>query len=211
MPLERFYRLPDEKRDLLLEVAASELAEKGFEGASLNSILATAGLSKGSYYYYFTDKEDLYAEAVEDAVRRFGKTLTPLSLDELTAGDFWQALGAHFRTWSRALDASPHILGLLRSLDGTRRRSPRFAPVLARTAEPFSQAIEKGKALGCIRTDLATETLVHLILALDDILIAEQKAPNADRLEQHAELALDTHRRLLEPRPGAKEPPTKPA
>ena len=45
------------------EVAAREFGEHGFEGASLNHILAEAGVSKGAAYYYFEGKADLFAAA----------------------------------------------------------------------------------------------------------------------------------------------------
>src|SRR5690349_10414288 len=109
MPLERFYRLPDEKRAQILRVATAEFAEKGFEASSLNAILAAAGLSKGSYYYYFVDKEDLYAEAVETSLSRLEKDLTPLPVAELTAASFWQAIDRYCRTWTQAFTASPEL------------------------------------------------------------------------------------------------------
>ena len=58
MPRPRFEKLPPEKRETILETAAKEFAEFGYEGASLNQILAKSGISKGAAYYYFDNKED---------------------------------------------------------------------------------------------------------------------------------------------------------
>ena len=101
MPLERFYRLPDDKRARLLRVAATEFADKGFDGASLNAILAAAGLSKGSYYYYFTDKEDLYAEAVGQAIDVIAKDLPVFPSAEVTRTTFWLTVDRYFRACLR--------------------------------------------------------------------------------------------------------------
>ena len=60
MPRPRFEKLSPEKREQILETSAKEFAANGYEGASLNQILAKAGISKGAAYYYFDNKADLY-------------------------------------------------------------------------------------------------------------------------------------------------------
>jgi AcrR family transcriptional regulator len=49
-----------EKENLLYENALKEFSDKGFEKASLNSILKNTGISKGTFYYHFQNKEELY-------------------------------------------------------------------------------------------------------------------------------------------------------
>lgn len=56
-----------EKKAELLEAALSEFTEKSFEDASLNTILKHAGISKGTFYYHFPDKEALYLFLLEQA------------------------------------------------------------------------------------------------------------------------------------------------
>ncbi len=48
------------KKEQLLEIAIKEFAEKGYENSSLNNILKETGISKGTFYYHFKNKEDLY-------------------------------------------------------------------------------------------------------------------------------------------------------
>lgn len=49
-----------ERKDKLFEVALDEFIEKGYDKASLNNILKKAGISKGSFYYHFSNKQELY-------------------------------------------------------------------------------------------------------------------------------------------------------
>ena len=49
-----------ERREELINAALIEFGEKGYENASLNNILKEAGISKGTFYYHFKNKEDLY-------------------------------------------------------------------------------------------------------------------------------------------------------
>ncbi len=48
----------DEKR--LLEIALGEFSSKAFDEVSVNSIIEEAQISKGSFYYRFADKYELY-------------------------------------------------------------------------------------------------------------------------------------------------------
>jgi AcrR family transcriptional regulator len=45
-------------------------AERGFGGASVDAIVATAGLSKGSFYWHFKSKDDLLFELLEERIDR---------------------------------------------------------------------------------------------------------------------------------------------
>lgn len=54
-----------EKRDELINVAMVEFGEKGYENASLNSILQEVGISKGTFYYHYKNKEDLYMHLMD--------------------------------------------------------------------------------------------------------------------------------------------------
>ena len=60
MPKQTFLNLPEEKRKVIVNAAIDEFAEYGFEGASINRIVANSGISKGSFYQYFEDKRDVF-------------------------------------------------------------------------------------------------------------------------------------------------------
>lgn len=60
MPKQTFFNLPDEKRNTIINAAIDEFAEYGLENASTNRIVAKGGISKGSFYQYFEDKQDVF-------------------------------------------------------------------------------------------------------------------------------------------------------
>ncbi len=60
MPKQTFLNLPQEKRETILNAAIDEFAAYGLENASTNRIVANSGISKGSFYQYFEDKEDVF-------------------------------------------------------------------------------------------------------------------------------------------------------
>jgi len=53
------------KRNQILDGAKRCFLDVGFEAASMNDITAQAGVSKGTLYVYFKDKEDLFKELID--------------------------------------------------------------------------------------------------------------------------------------------------
>lgn len=53
------------KREQILDGAKAVFMAKGFDAASMNDITREAGVSKGTIYVYFKDKEDLFAALIE--------------------------------------------------------------------------------------------------------------------------------------------------
>ncbi|MCR3923473.1 MAG: TetR/AcrR family transcriptional regulator [Firmicutes bacterium] len=60
MVKQGFRNLSVAEQERVLEAALDEFADKEYEAASLNRIIQNAGISKGSMYHYFQNKEDLY-------------------------------------------------------------------------------------------------------------------------------------------------------
>lgn len=50
----------DAKRRHILDTAARVFAERGYHGTTVRDVLSEAGVSTGSFYFYFSNKEDLF-------------------------------------------------------------------------------------------------------------------------------------------------------
>ena len=61
------------KRRQILEGARKVFMDLGFDGASMNEIARSAGVSKGTLYVYFADKSRLFEAIVEDEVLEKGR------------------------------------------------------------------------------------------------------------------------------------------
>lgn len=79
-PAPRRERNAVETKRRLLDAAEAEFAAKGFAGARLRDVAATAGVQQALIHHYFVDKDGLYRAVLERAV-------------EQTAADSWQILG----------------------------------------------------------------------------------------------------------------------
>ncbi|HAQ06473.1 MAG TPA: TetR family transcriptional regulator [Bacillus bacterium] len=56
----KFFSLNQEKQERILNAALKEFAQKGYENASTNEIVKSAGISKGLLFHYFNNKKELY-------------------------------------------------------------------------------------------------------------------------------------------------------
>jgi AcrR family transcriptional regulator len=68
-PKRRASRLRDagRTRERLLQAASREIYRAGFQSASLDTILAAAGVTKGALYYHFDSKEALGYAVVDES------------------------------------------------------------------------------------------------------------------------------------------------
>ena len=73
----RFAKLPPTQQQAILGAALEEFAAHGFHDASLNRVIDAAGISKGSMYYYFDGKEDLYIHVARVELERLFARLGP--------------------------------------------------------------------------------------------------------------------------------------
>ena len=64
----RWRRLPEERPQQILDAALAVFAERGLAAARLDDIAKLAGLSKGTIYLYFPNKEELFREVVRTSV-----------------------------------------------------------------------------------------------------------------------------------------------
>lgn len=88
MPTERFYNLPAEKKIAIRDAAIDEFIRVPFEKASINKMIQTAGISRGSFYTYFKDKRDVLGYIFEDASENFQKSW--ICCAEKNKGNLWK-------------------------------------------------------------------------------------------------------------------------
>jgi AcrR family transcriptional regulator len=213
MVYSRFENLEPERRGRLIRVAAEEFAGRGYEGASVNRIAEGAGMSKGSLYYYFEDKADLYATVVERATARMIELAGGFSMERLTPSNFWPTIEALTRGSGRYLEENPWYMKLLGSFyrlrggPADRGGTDRVFDVVR---EWIAKILVRGQELGTVRTDLPLAFQVEVCMGMGeagDRWIAEHWE-EIDPARREAVMGgyMTLFRRLLEPA-AAGEPP----
>lgn len=67
----------------LLESAKKEFMEKGYMHASLRSICKNAGVTTGALYFFFKDKQDLFASIVEEPLKKLYEVMNSHYMEEI--------------------------------------------------------------------------------------------------------------------------------
>lgn len=85
MPKETFYKLPNEKRQLIEETLFHEFSTHPISKATVKNIVERLGISRGSFYQYFDSLEESYFYLLEQETsvshRLFYKRLLASHLD----------------------------------------------------------------------------------------------------------------------------------
>ena len=113
-----------DSRTRLLDAAASVFAAKGYRAATVDEVAAAAGLSKGTFYWNFKSKEDLFQTLLEERIDRPARALMEISrtapANRATASDVSAGL-------ARLLTGERETLMLLQEYWAAATRDPRLA------------------------------------------------------------------------------------
>ncbi len=173
MSRNRFENLEPERQNKLFESATDELAEHGYDGASLNRILEKSGMSKSSLYYYFDDKADLFTTMFERAMVYLMHEVGGFDLNALTTETYWSEIEALYARSVAVINHAEWFVRLGRAFYRMRSTKKTSAP-MKRSYEMFLRwadtAVRRGQDLGVVRTDLPQTMLIDSVMALGEAL-----------------------------------------
>src|ERR1700729_1151962 len=169
-PKRRAARLrdPERTRERLLQAASREIYRSGFQSASLDTILASAGVTKGALYYHFKSKEALGYAVVEEIIAPdvHGKWVQPLQSvkDPIDA-----LIGAVQRIPVRPEDVRGgcqlnNLAQEMSPLDAGFRK--RLAIIFDAWREAVASVLRKGQIHGSVGRDVEPADAAGLLIAM---------------------------------------------
>lgn len=219
MPTPTFQNLPEKKRQRIADLAVAEFASRPYREASLNRIVARAGIAKGSIYQYFSGKLDLYRWVVTEELGRRKLEVARAAVAGAPPADLFEALERQCVAGLRLFLANPRLARL-----GARLLEPAPDPALRRIHDEarragiawMREALARAQAEGQVRADLDLDLAAHMVaqalgLGLTEALMARlgtdiercmarpsalEKVPDGE-IERLARGAMDLLRRGL--------------
>jgi TetR/AcrR family transcriptional regulator, transcriptional repressor for nem operon len=169
-PKRRATRLRDSERtrERLLQAASREIYRSGFQSASLDTILAVAGVTKGALYYHFDSKEALGYAVVDEVIAPDvrGKWVHPLQRgkDPIDA-----LIGAVKAIPIRPADVRGgcqlnNLAQEMSPLDAGFRK--RLAAVFDAWREAVATVLREGQAHGTVRRDVEPTDAAAVLIAM---------------------------------------------
>ncbi|KPU43178.1 HTH-type transcriptional repressor KstR2 [Oxobacter pfennigii] len=71
MPKKTFFNLPPEKKQRIIEATYDMFIDEKYENVNIREIASRSGISIGSFYQYFNDKDDLYLYFFNDIEKKY--------------------------------------------------------------------------------------------------------------------------------------------
>lgn len=193
MPKETFYNLPGDKAGRIEEAAIEEFMAYPYKTASVNRIVAKAGIAKGSFYQYFADKKDLYKYILDRIVTQKMAYLSPVMANPQSA-DFYTLLKEIYRSGLQFARAHPRLQKI-----GNQLIADRGSPVYKEFVEEnmsladqsFRMMIERGIEKGDIRPDIDVPMMAWMIARMNFLLADYYTEQNSLMLDDHYLAAVD--------------------
>jgi AcrR family transcriptional regulator len=207
MARPRFSNLDRDTRRHILETAAEEFAARGFDGTSLNRLIQGLGISKGSFYYYFDDKADLFSTVVDHVWSIFLPETGP-DFSTLDRRNYWSVLEKMMAEARARIRSNPWMVGFTKMI----YNPPDVPEIHAALAERFREArefqaelIRRGQSLGTVRTDLPVGLMQALLIGADEAadqwFVDHWNDLGDDEIERLFTEVFAIFRRMLEPPP----------
>lgn len=206
MPKDTFLNLPDDKRQAVIEAAVDEFAANSYEEASVNRIVANAGIAKGSFYQYFEDKKDLYFYVMSLIAEEKISFLSPV-ISNPAEHDIFTVIRELFLSGAQFAVARPRYAAIANRLLAD-RQAPIYheLQVDSRLASfaLFQPLIERAIAKGEVRADVDINMLNYILAAMNVSLVEYCSDIAPDNLAETVVETVDTFMEILQNGIGVK-------
>jgi AcrR family transcriptional regulator len=141
------------KRRQILDGARAVFLDLGFDGASMGEIARAAGVSKGTLYVYFVDKNALFAAIVEEEILEHGRQVFEFAAELDIEAKLRGFARAHIQMLCR-----PRAASAVRTVMAIAERMPElgrsyYERVILRTNGRLATYLEQHVASGELRID----------------------------------------------------------
>jgi AcrR family transcriptional regulator len=131
-------RIPEGARNRLLEAAVEVFARRGYERATVDEIAAAARLSKGTLYWHFASKADLFQALLEE---RFDRPVDAVMDITRTAPAEEPSAPAVDAALAHLFAAEPRLVHLMQEYWAAAARDPKMRKRYVRRQEKLRAAL----------------------------------------------------------------------
>jgi AcrR family transcriptional regulator len=159
----------DDTREKLFEAAARVFEEQGIGGASIETIAAAAGLTRGAFYSNFKSKDELIIAMLEDHVEQSIRRNLDLLARHKSLPDFIDALKTMDRSRQDPLGRSPLLhMEMILFVARAEKRRPDLAKRLRARRKLITDIVETASKNGGKKVSLNPTWTGAILLALED-------------------------------------------
>jgi len=159
----RIIKKPEERRNDILDAAERLFTTKGYSATTVNDILQTVGIAKGTFYYYFQSKEEVMDAVVMRFIDTEIEAAQAIATDpNLQAAEkLFQIIMAH----NRDTDRKEQMIEQLHEINNAEMHQKSLVETILRLSPVLTGVIEQGIAEGKFRTPYPKETVEFLLVS----------------------------------------------
>jgi AcrR family transcriptional regulator len=164
----------EERKAQIYEAALACFGRKGYYQTTMDDIVAESGLSKGTLYWYFKGKKELFLALFQEIMDRFGQAWESIVADEeASATDKLLASLALIRT---ELEEMLPFFGVMMEAWALTRHDEDVERLTRELYEPYvemvARIVEEGVASGEFCVDSPQATALVIMTLFDGIMMA---------------------------------------
>lgn len=180
-----FLRIPAEKRKRIYDAAINEFSVFGYVNANTNKIARNAGISVGSLFQYFDNKEDLFLTTVKYCASILKETLEQIMEDEEDIFLKVEKLLRTIQTHSRENMNMIRLYNEMATQSNSRIICAAVVELEAITAKLYSSLIEQAQQENKVNPDCDPKMLAFL---LDNLFMMYQFSYSCDYYRERFKL-----------------------
>lgn len=163
----------EERREQILQAALACFGRQGYHLTTMDDIVAESGLSKGTLYWYFKSKKELFVSLFQTMMERFGHEWEAIVVDEsLTARE---KLGASLSLYRAELDDLVPLFGTVMEAWALTRYDEEVGIITRELYEPYlalmERLIQQGVDSGEFHVDDVRSAAVVVSSLLDGVAL----------------------------------------
>ncbi|MFC7440195.1 TetR/AcrR family transcriptional regulator [Laceyella putida] len=158
-----------EKVDMIFQAAVEVFAERGFDQAKMDDIAQVAGVAKGTIYYHFKSKEELFAGLINEGIEKLIECAgRHMDNDEEPVAKLQNLIKAHVYFFIHHAKLAKLLLN---EAFGTKERQRHFRWKIREYIELIEKVLIEGKEKGQFNINHTLETASAIFGAASVIVL----------------------------------------
>ena len=162
-----------DRKSQIYQAALNCFHRKGYYLTTMDDIVIESGLSKGTLYWYFKGKKDLFISMMRQMMTQFGQEMASIAVRDSSAAEKLRASLALFRAESAEMGT---FVGIMMEAWALTRHDEKVETLVREVYAPFvdlmTRIVKEGVSNGEFEVDFPEATSLVLLALFDGITLS---------------------------------------
>jgi AcrR family transcriptional regulator len=183
----------EERRQQIMEAALACFARKGYYKTTMDDIVAESGLSKGSLYWYFKSKDDLFVSLVKSFFLDMRQDSEAILAQHATASDKLRAVGQYFVKFFQEMEPFFTVFFEFWIQSALSQEINQwFSELLGQYQTVIAGILQEGITNGEFKASDARDLALAFMAVYDGLLFYAMLMPQAVDIERSSQVFVET-------------------